>query len=97
MNRWKLPVAVLAALGWLSLGAAAQSTQDNQSNSGAPAATQDNSSTPDQKPQTAAEKKAAEKAAKEKAREEAKQAKNKGKPESEDQSAKIRMPLVIEA
>jgi len=88
MNRWKLPVAVLAALGWLSLGAVAQSTQDNQSNSGAAAATQDNSSTQDQKPQTEAEKKAAKKAADEKAKEEAKEAKKKGKPESEDQKRK---------
>jgi Zn-dependent protease with chaperone function len=88
MNRWKLPVAVLAALGWLSLGAVAQSTQDNQSNSGTPAATQDNSSPQDQKPQTEAEKKAAEKAAKKKAEEEAKAAKKKGKPESDDQKRK---------
>jgi len=89
MNRCKLPVAVLAALGWLSLGAVAQSTQDNQSNSGNAAATQDNSSPQDQKPQSAAEKKAAEKAAKKKAEEEAKEAKKKGnKPESDDQKRK---------
>jgi len=37
MNRWKLPVAILAAFSLLSLGAAAQSTQDNQTTSGAPA------------------------------------------------------------
>ena len=36
MNRWKLPVAVLAAFSLLSLGAAAQSTQDNQTTSSAP-------------------------------------------------------------
>ena len=65
MNRWKLPVAVLAALGWLSLGAVAQSTQD-QSSSSNTAATQDSSSSQDQKPQTEAEKKAADKAAKKK-------------------------------
>ncbi|HUB80910.1 MAG TPA: M48 family metallopeptidase [Bryobacteraceae bacterium] len=88
MNRWKLPVAVLAALGMLSLGATAQSTQDKPSSSGAPAATQDNSSTPDQTPQTPAEKKAAEKAAKKKAEEEAKEAKKKNKPESDDQKRK---------
>jgi hypothetical protein len=37
MNRWKLPVAVLAAFSLLSLGAAAQSTQDNKPTSSDPA------------------------------------------------------------
>jgi len=87
MNRWKLPVAVLAALGWLSLGAVAQSTQD-QSSSSNTAATQDSSSSQDQKPQTEAEKKAADKAAKKKADEEAREAKKKGKTPSDEQKRK---------
>jgi len=37
MNRWKLPVAVLAAFSLLSLGAAAQSTQGNQTTASDPA------------------------------------------------------------
>ena len=37
MNRWKLPVAVLAAFSLLSLGAAAQSTQGNQTTANDPA------------------------------------------------------------
>lgn len=99
MNRWKLPVAVLAAFGLLSLGAAAQSTQDNKPNPGTPAAAdanqnapaaQDNSAQKDQKPQTPAEKKAA----KEKARleeKEAREAKKKAKadkPESDEKKRK---------
>jgi hypothetical protein len=102
MNRWKLPVAVLAAFGLLSLNAAAQSTQDNKNNTGAPAtdtnqstpaaAAQDNQDNKDaEKAQTPEEKKAAEKAAKKKAEQDAKDAKKKAqadKPKSDDQKKK---------
>jgi hypothetical protein len=93
MNRWKLPVAALAAFGLLSLSAVAQTTQDNQTTSGdqaKPAAvaaspttpTQDNSAAQDNKdaaakPQTEAEKKAADKAAKEEAKKKAQEDKKK--------------------
>jgi beta-barrel assembly-enhancing protease len=97
MNRWKLPVAVLAVSSLLSLGAAAQTTQDNKPDSSDPAkptapasAAQDNSATPtqdSQKPQTEAEKKAADKAAKEKAKEDKKKAQA-DKPKSDDQKRK---------
>jgi hypothetical protein len=97
MNRWKLPVAVLAAFGLLSLNAAAQSMQDNKNNTGAPAAADANQSTPAAqdnqdtkdaaKPQTAEEKKAAEKAAKEDAKEAKKKAQA-DKPKSADQKRK---------
>ena len=92
MNRLKLPVAVLAAFGFLSLSLAAQSTQDNKSNAGTSGDTSQAASATAQdseKPQTAAEKKAAEKAAKEKAKEEARAAKKNGtKPESDDAKRK---------
>ena len=78
MNRWKLPVATLAAFSLLSLGAMAQTAQDNKSTSGDPAkqpataaganqstASQD-TSTDASKPMTDAEKKAAAKEAKKK-------------------------------
>ena len=94
MNRWNLPVTTLAVLSLLSLGAVAQTTQDNKSPSGetaqpaATAASQDNAATQDSKttakPQTEAEKKAAEKAA-------AREAKKKAaaeKPKSDDQKRK---------
>src|ERR1035438_509532 len=37
MNRWNLPVAILAAFSLLSLNAVAQNSQDNKSTSGDPA------------------------------------------------------------
>ena len=96
MNRWKLPVAVLAAFSLLSLGAAAQSTQDNKPTSSDPAkptapaaadanqaapAAQDTSAAADtDKQQTPAEKKATEKAAKKKA--------GADKPKNDDQKRK---------
>jgi predicted Zn-dependent protease len=94
MNRWKLPVAALAAFSLLSLNAVAQSTQDNKPPSGDPAkptatdaqqtpAAQDASSEP-AKPQTDAEKKAADKAAKDAK----KKAAVDGKPKSDDQKKK---------
>jgi len=94
MNRWKLPVAALAAFSLLSLNAVAQSTQDNKPPSGDPAkptatdaqqtpAAQDASSEP-AKPQTDAEKKAADKAAKDAK----KKAAVDSKPKSDDQKKK---------
>jgi hypothetical protein len=100
MNRWKLPVAVLAAFSLLSLGAAAQSTQDNKPTSSDPAkptapvaadanqaapAAQDTSAAADtDKQQTPAEKKAAEKAAKDAAKKKA----GADKPKNDDQKRK---------
>jgi hypothetical protein len=100
MNRWKLPVAVLAAFSLLSLGAAAQSTQDNKTSSSDPAkptapaaadanqaapASQDSTAAADtDKQQTPAEKKAAEKAAKEAAKKKAQA----DKPKSDEQKKK---------
>jgi predicted Zn-dependent protease len=100
MNRWKLPVAVLAAFSLLSLGAAAQTTQDNKPNPSDPAkptapaaadanqaapASQDGTAAADtDKQQTPAEKKAAEKAAKEAAKKKAQA----DKPKSDDQKKK---------
>jgi predicted Zn-dependent protease len=94
MNRWKLPVAALAAFSLLSLNAVAQTTQDNKPPSGDPAkptatdaqqapAAQDASSEP-AKPQTDAEKKAADKAAKDAKKKAAADA----KPKSDDQKKK---------
>src|SRR5580692_9984171 len=94
MNRWKFPVAALAAFSLLSLNAVAQTTQDNKPPSGDPAkptaadaqqtpAAQDApADTP--KPQTDAEKKAADKAAKDAKKKAAADA----KPKSDDQKKK---------
>jgi len=96
MNRWNFPVAALAVFSLLSLGAVAQTTQDNKPTSGDPAkptapAAADATQTPatqdapaDAKPQTDAEKKAA-------AKEAAKEAKKKAaadKPKTDDQKKK---------
>jgi predicted Zn-dependent protease len=101
MNRWKLPVAALAACSLLSLGSIAQTTQDNKPASGdqakptapAPAdttqaapASQDNK---DAAADTAKPMTPAEKKAAEKAaKEEAKKKAQADKPKSDDQKKK---------
>ena len=83
MNRWNLPVAALAAFSLLSLGAFAQSTQDNKTASGDPAkaaASGQDATADTTKPQTDTDKKAAAKEAKKKAQAD--------KPKTEDQKRK---------